>query len=249
MFILGSKDIGRIYVNRGRSRPGFIVGSLLPRLTRRRSGHALGRNVGNRRLGILINDRPFGSSRKDRLMGLGVLGLLGRGCNVYRTSFLSTRLSIIPTFGTSSVNFSHSLVNNCKRSSHIYTFPTLATVLGIRGPGRATVAILTSGRRVNSVKGANLRDSFLQCMVNSLTGVRNNSNAITVEGSGYLSTSIGTTLSPAFPSIVRHGGTDFIGCNIIMAGCANTENGSNADSTDTRCVTRVHGLLSSGNVV
>ncbi len=236
-------------VNRSTSSPMFYIASLLPRLNNRRVGHPTDSIVGKRSLGLLVNSHPLTSSRNNSDIGLRVLGVLGRGCDVIRTSFLSTRLRVIPTFTTGSINLSHDVINTCNRSSQMYTCPTVATVLRYNAPTFATIAVLTSGRRANSRKGANVGSTFLQCFVSSLTTTFNTRNHRMLTGSVYLSTSMGTTLSPVCPSIVIHSGTTRVGCNIYVAGCANTHNGSNADSTSTRFVNHIHHLLSSTSIL
>lgn len=244
-------------VNRGRSSPIFIVASLLVRLTSGRVRGGTTAIMRKRGLSLLVKDHPVRRSRalrrgRGRTMGTGMVGLLGRCCSVRRRSFLSTRLRVIPTKGTHSYKLSHDVILTCKRSSHIYTFASLFTVLSIGRMRRATYYVLMSGRRVKDINTAKVRSHFFRGAITRLLTLARKRSSLGIEetlvGSEVLSSSIDTTCSPVCTRMFRGHDSTFFKGKLMFGGFANTHKGDNSGSTGTRCLTGVEGTVSTRDI-
>jgi aspartyl aminopeptidase len=150
--------------------PVFVIGDLLPHLSRKVQGKRdLFEGIKGEELRLIAGSIPLKSEKnaKDKLK-LNILNLLNKKYGIVEEDLISSELEIVPAMDPRDVGLDRSMVGGYGQDDRICAYTSLMAICSLRNPVKTALTLFFDKEEVGSVGATGAQSDFIEYTVGEI---------------------------------------------------------------------------------
>ena len=229
--------------------PKFVIGDLLPHLSREQDKRTLHDGIRGEELNVLVGSHPFRSDEGSELVKLNILKFLNEKYGVTEGDFLSAELTMVPAYKACDIGFDRALIGAYGQDDRVCAYPALTAILDIDMPEKTAIAILADKEEIGSCGNTGLESDFLRFLIGDLAKMQGGDATLALRNSKCLSADVNAALDPTFPEVMERKNASFVNYGVVVTKYTGAGGKSSTSDASAEFTAFVMGLLDKAGIV
>ncbi len=249
VFALRDGSVIEVSLGEKDDEPKFVIGDLLPHLSREQDKRTLHDGIKGEELNVLVGSHPFKDDEGSELVKLNILKLLNEKYGVTEGDFLSAELTMVPAFKACDIGFDRSLIGAYGQDDRVCAYPALTAIMNVKAPAKTAIAILADKEEIGSCGNTGLQSDFLRFIIGDLAKMQNGDPTVALRNSKCLSADVNAALDPTFPEVMERKNASFVNYGVVVTKYTGAGGKSSTSDASAEYTAEILGLLDKAGIV